>query len=54
VNNPAAIAAVVTDNKADNARIIWQFSSLVEPGGAATQKSIALKDVMSSWNKARY
>jgi hypothetical protein len=52
VKNAAAVAVGVTDNKADN-REILQFSSLVEPGGAATQKFIALKDVISSRDKAK-
>jgi hypothetical protein len=53
VNTTAALAVVVTDNKTDN-RDILQFSSLVEPGGAATQKLLALKDVISSWDKAKH
>jgi hypothetical protein len=45
VKDAAAVAAIVTDNRAD---AILQFSSPVESGGAATQKLIALKDVFSS------
>jgi hypothetical protein len=56
VNDAAAVAAaavvVINDNKADD-REILQFSSLVEPGGAATQKFIALKDVISSRDEAK-